>query len=391
MLIADPAPLTDRLMADEKLPFAVTFVTNEHPQSPNVVARYKAPSSREEADVQPLGFAWPRNVVSLSHVALAFPPDDPLYGQGPPPNRELVVSRGPGVHRRAGLLRLPAEWLLRQRFNPFYPYLETRVLQWFHDVGSAAAGQGLSEERSMTALESFSPVARSLIVAAAAAIVVISVEAAAPIIAPVLLAAFIAVIASSPLRWMQRRGVPKLIALGLIVFVLLDVGSIIALIATGALEGVAGQPAGLSGAVDPSQRAVWGLVGAPSASRMPTTATTDILDPAAATALVRAALANVGNVFASGLLILLAVVFMLLEASGMLAKLRVAFRLDAAAEDRLTRLFDSLNQYMRIKILTSLGTAVCIWIWLWFLGIDFAVLWAVLAFFLNSFPSSVPF
>jgi len=142
LLIADPAPLTDRLMADEKLPFAVTFVTNEHPQSPNVVSRYKPPNSREEADVQPLGFAWPRNVVSLSHVAVAFPPDDPLYGQGPPRSQELVFLGDLAFTGERGLLRLPAEWLLRQRFNPFYPYLETRVLQWLQDAGPVAAGQG---------------------------------------------------------------------------------------------------------------------------------------------------------------------------------------------------------------------------------------------------------
>ena len=129
-------------MADEKLPFAVTFVTNEHPQSPNVVSRYKPPNSREEADVQPLGFAWPRNVVSLSHVAVAFPPDDPLYGQGPPRSQELVFLGDLAFTGERGLLRLPAEWLLRQRFNPFYPYLETRVLQWLQDAGPVAAGQG---------------------------------------------------------------------------------------------------------------------------------------------------------------------------------------------------------------------------------------------------------
>jgi predicted PurR-regulated permease PerM len=243
----------------------------------------------------------------------------------------------------------------------------------------------VSEERSMTALEGFSPVARGLIVAAAVAIVVIAVEAAAPIIAPILLAAFVAVIASSPLRWMQRRGVPKWIALGLIVFVLLDVGSIIALISTGALEGLRDSLPGYQERLILLSEQLGGWLerlGVQNAGE----ATTDILDPAVAMALVRAALANAGGVFASGLLILLAVVFMLLEASGMLAKLRAAFRLDAAAEDRLTRLLDSLNQYMRIKILTSLGTAVCIWIWVWFLGIDFAVLWAVLAFFLNFIP-----
>lgn len=41
---------------------------------------------------------------------------------------------------------------------------------------------------------------------------------------------------------------------------------------------------------------------------------------------------------------------------------------------------------MVIKSLTSLATALCVWFWLWFLSIDFAVLWAMLAFFLNFIP-----
>jgi pimeloyl-ACP methyl ester carboxylesterase len=130
LLIADPAPLTERLMADEGLPFAVTFVTNEHPHSAHVVARYKAPFSLEKSAAEPLELAWPRGVVSLSHVALAFPPDDPLYGRDPPENDDHVFLGDLAIRGERGLLRIPADWLLRQRYNPFYPYVERRVLQW---------------------------------------------------------------------------------------------------------------------------------------------------------------------------------------------------------------------------------------------------------------------
>jgi AI-2 transport protein TqsA len=41
---------------------------------------------------------------------------------------------------------------------------------------------------------------------------------------------------------------------------------------------------------------------------------------------------------------------------------------------------------MLIKTLASLATAFIIWIWLWYLGLDFAVLWALLAFLLNFVP-----
>jgi len=53
---------------------------------------------------------------------------------------------------------------------------------------------------------------------------------------------------------------------------------------------------------------------------------------------------------------------------------------------RLKRLLDTVNRYMRIKALTSLGTAACVWLLLRFFGIDFAILWAVLAFLLNFVP-----
>jgi hypothetical protein len=69
-------------------------------------------------------------VVSLSHVALAFPVDDPLYGRGPPASDDRVFLGDMALRGERGLVRIPADWLLRQRYNPFYPYLEERVLQW---------------------------------------------------------------------------------------------------------------------------------------------------------------------------------------------------------------------------------------------------------------------
>ena len=134
MLVSDPGPLTDRMMADQSLPFAVTFVTNENPHSNRVVARHKVPFSLEKSDIEYLDLTWPRGVVSLSHVALPFPPGDPLYGQHPPTDDELVFLGDMAIKGERGLLRIPGDWLLRLRYNPFYSYLQTRVLQWMDDA-----------------------------------------------------------------------------------------------------------------------------------------------------------------------------------------------------------------------------------------------------------------
>jgi predicted PurR-regulated permease PerM len=112
----------------------------------------------------------------------------------------------------------------------------------------------------------------------------------------------------------------------------------------------------------------------------------EIYDPNLAIGLVRAALSNLRGTFGTGLLVLLAVIFMLLEASDLLSKLKTAFNLTDEGEARIQRVSSTINRYMVIKSSASIATALCIWVWLWIFGIEFAVLWAILAFLLNFIP-----
>jgi alpha-beta hydrolase superfamily lysophospholipase len=134
LLISDPGALTNRLIADDTLPFAVTFVTNESPESREVVARRKAPFSSDASDPVPLDLAWPTGIISLSHVALPVSAQDPLYGRRPPENEEVLFLGEMAMQGERGLLKLPADWLLRLRYNPFYEILERRVLEWFEPM-----------------------------------------------------------------------------------------------------------------------------------------------------------------------------------------------------------------------------------------------------------------
>jgi alpha-beta hydrolase superfamily lysophospholipase len=134
LLVSDPGPLTARVMDDETLPFAVTLVTNENPESATVTARHKAPFSAQISSTELLSLAWPRGVISLSHVALPFPPDDPLYGQRPAGNDDVLFLGEMAIQGERGLLKIPADWLLRLRYNPFYDYLEQQVLDWVTDA-----------------------------------------------------------------------------------------------------------------------------------------------------------------------------------------------------------------------------------------------------------------
>jgi AI-2 transport protein TqsA len=187
------------------------------------------------------------------------------------------------------------------------------------------------------------------------------------------------------LRWLRRKRVPQWLSLPLIVFLLFEAGSVLGLVFTGQLEGFRESLPGFRErlALLRDQLGVW-LEGA--GVEMAREAVKDIFDPNIAVDLVRAAIANMRTTFGTGLLVLLSVVFMLLEAPGLQAKLRKAFDLTEGAEDRLLRVFNAINRYMVIKSLASLATALCIWGWLWVLAIDYAGLWAILAFLLNFIP-----
>ncbi len=144
-MVNDPGPLTDRLLADERLPFTVTFVTNESTASRGVVALVKPPFSGEPTQAEPLDLEWPRGVLSLSHVALAFPPDDPLYGETAPVDPDELFLGDLALRSERGVLALSPGWLLRMRHNPFYDYVERRALGWMENaehVGTQGAGDG---------------------------------------------------------------------------------------------------------------------------------------------------------------------------------------------------------------------------------------------------------
>jgi predicted PurR-regulated permease PerM len=104
-------------------------------------------------------------------------------------------------------------------------------------------------------------------------------------------------------------------------------------------------------------------------------------------ALVTSTLSGFSSVLGNVFLLLLTVVFMLSEGPGFTKKLHVAFNDSATTEKRLDHFIKIVNQYMAIKTIISLATGIIIGFFLWLLGVDFFVLWALLAFLLNYIPN----
>lgn len=83
--------------------------------------------------VHDLDLVYPQQIFSLSHVALPFPMDDPLYGmavraEGPHPYG--VNLGGLSLRGERGVLIVNPASLSRTSSNPFFPYLQERVELW---------------------------------------------------------------------------------------------------------------------------------------------------------------------------------------------------------------------------------------------------------------------
>jgi len=227
---------------------------------------------------------------------------------------------------------------------------------------------------------------RVLLSAASFAVVVAGMRAASEIIIPFLLAVFIAVIFSPLLFWLKRKGVPGgLAVVGILVVILVVTLSLAVAVGTSLNSFINSLPLyqeRLTGLT--SGLLVW-LEG--MGMELSAQVFQDYINPGKAMSLAANTLRGLSGVLANIFMILLTVVFILLEASALPRKLAAVFGDPDESLGRFGGFIESLNRYLAIKTITSLGTGVLVGVWLLILGIDYPLLWGLLAFLLNYVPN----
>ena len=85
------------------------------------------PAGADSVTVTDLGLSWPDDVYSLSHIALPFSPDDPLYGDDPQSLNPGIRLGTLALHGENGALLIPPTMMTRQRWNPFHGLMVAKV------------------------------------------------------------------------------------------------------------------------------------------------------------------------------------------------------------------------------------------------------------------------
>ncbi len=124
------AALVRSLAARGARQYRRTLITNISADVSEVRAHSVAPGGTVPEDSS-LGLSWPAQMFSLSHVALLFAIDDPVYGSEPPDGASRSIALGRLSPRgEKAVLTVPLDTLMRVGWNPFLPFLLGRIIEW---------------------------------------------------------------------------------------------------------------------------------------------------------------------------------------------------------------------------------------------------------------------
>ena len=227
---------------------------------------------------------------------------------------------------------------------------------------------------------------RVLITAASLVIVLAGMKAAQQLLVPLVFAAFVALLTAPAVLGLRSRRVPSSLAVGIVV-----IGIIVVL---GGLATILGGSVNAFAAAVPSYQKHLNeaLVDYSSALEgygiaVSTESLKQLLNPAALLDFAGDLLSQLASLLSDTLLILLTVGFMLLEVASFPRKLRAALGDPNADLSAYTGLNTEVKRYVVIKSYLSAATGVLIGSFVGIMGIDFPVLWGLVAFLLNYVPN----
>jgi len=225
-----------------------------------------------------------------------------------------------------------------------------------------------------------------LLTLASLIIIIAGLKTAQALLVPFLLAFFISIICAGPFYWLQQKKVPAPVALLIVIgFVILGGFIVLTLVGT-SVNDFTNQMPFYQETLRSRTMVLFEWL-----EKLGVKVSRQILlehfDPGALMQSAASMLATAGGVLTNSFLILLTVIFILLEAAGMPNKLRMALTDADSSLASFEKFITSVRQYLAIKTLVSLATGFIVTTGLMLLGLDYALLWGMIAFLLNYVPN----
>ncbi|MFG6179095.1 AI-2E family transporter [Halomonas sp. THAF12] len=227
----------------------------------------------------------------------------------------------------------------------------------------------------------------NLTLALAALVVIIAgMRVGSSLLVPLLLSLFIAVVCTAPVHWLHRLGVGLRLSVWLTLVV---IGGLLSLLGVLLVNSFGTFVDALPGIEEKLYQYYLGLLDglASLGLAIDTERLAELLDAEQFGGWIPALIGQVGNLMMQSVMVALLVMFLLFETLNFRDKISRALVNPAPSLRRFSEFSLTLKRYLAVKTVISLATGALIWLACKLVGVEFPLLWAVLAFALNYIPN----
>ena len=221
---------------------------------------------------------------------------------------------------------------------------------------------------------------------AALLIILAVIMYASSLITPILLALFISIVCAQPIRWLEKRKVPNVVAVLLVMLLMIGMlfglGEVIGRSITQFSNDSSVYAQRLDEIFSSLLTTLHGMGFDLSLEKLE-----DSISPNNIMSYSAAFLGVIGSLMSNMFLIIFIIIFILLELNSFSIKMKAVANTSENSMAYLKRIDLSIRQYLGLMTLISMLTAVLVYISLIIIGVDYAILWALLAFMFNFIPN----
>ena len=225
-----------------------------------------------------------------------------------------------------------------------------------------------------------------MVTIAALLIIMAVIMYASSVITPILLALFISIVCAQPIRWLEKRKVPNVLAvllvLSFMIAILFGLGEVIGKSITQFSNDSSLYAQRFDEIFSSLLATLHGMGFDLSLEKLE-----DSISPNSIMSYSAAFLGVIGSLMSNMFLIIFIIIFILLEINSFNIKMKAVANTSDNSLDYLKRIDSSIRHYLGLMTLISLLTGVLVYISLMIIGVDYAILWALLAFMFNFIPN----
>lgn len=223
-------------------------------------------------------------------------------------------------------------------------------------------------------------------------IVIEGLRQAKSILIPIAVAIMLAIICAPAVSWLERRRIPNAAAVMLVVLGIFGLLAILGAAVGGSVSSFRESiPRYEQRLAEMAQSSLAWLKGLGLPPEFDVGEIARFIEPGQAASrvlgIVPSAMGGLASALSNTFLVMFTMVFILMEKGTVAAKLRALAGAPDADISPYRRIATEVQSYLAIKTVVSVGTGIFIGVWCAALGVDFAVLWALVAFLLNYIPT----